>query len=785
MNLPAHPQPQGFPMHMAPAGSFGAPTMAPPPVWSGITPEQKVELLEYWRSVLKRKWAILALALAVAVVAGVVAMGMPAVYRATTVVLVEANQQRAVPIEDIYSNNQNYEHYQTQVELLKSRELAMRTAHALKLWDHPLYDPRVDRPTWSQRLLAEMGIGSKKEVRTDWTEEQLVNATVGVVRGGLTITPVRGSQLIQVHFNAADRELAARVANTHAREYIEADRDERYKLTQQVSQQLTERLVTLREQLTKSEKALQAFRESKGIVQLSAQAGANAKTGPFESLTTKLLDARAKRLELESSYQQARSSSADSAIPAVMRDLGVSDAQRNLAAAQAKLAELQQRLGSEHDQIKQAKGEVDAARDLMNRRQAVVVRSILREYEVARDTEVGIEKTLKSAKAEVQGTNRDEFELTVLEREYQSNRQLFDLFLTRAKETNLVGNVQASVARIADRAVPPGGAIAPDRQRIVMMAALVALVLGALASVAIDKLDNTIKGGEDAEVRLRSPVIATLPLVEGATRKKMARAMLEEAHSHYAEGIRTARTGVLLSSLDAKNRVLLITSSLPGEGKTTVSINLAMAHAQTTRTLLIDCDLRRAQVSYSLGLGIGHKGLTHLVSGNADESECVVPVKNTGLWVLPVGELPPNPLELIISQKFKDTLAKLSTQFEMIIIDSPPVELVSEALMLAPLATNVALVVKAMSTPAPLIRKTQQRLQRAGGNVMGVVINGLDFAHARRYYGEYAHSTYTYGGDGYKAYIPGAKSKNEPLTLKTAAKRLKDTFSRDEDREAA
>jgi capsular exopolysaccharide synthesis family protein len=223
---------------------------------------------------------------------------------------------------------------------------------------------------------------------------------------------------------------------------------------------------------------------------------------------------------------------------------------------------------------------------------------------------------------------------------------------------------------------------------------------------------------------------------------------LQNTHSHFSEGIRTARTGVMLSGLDSPSKILLITSSVPGEGKTTVSVNLAFAHAQSnTRTLLIDCDMRRSQASRMVGLGAAKLGLTTLVAGRATAEECIHQVKNTGLFMLPVGETPPNPLELLLTQKFKDTLAELSKEYPMIIIDSPPVELVSEALVLAPLVTNVAVVVRAMSTPAPLVRKTQLRLQRAGGQLLGVIINGLNFKEARAYYGEYAHSSYSYAYD--------------------------------------
>jgi capsular exopolysaccharide synthesis family protein len=275
----------------------------------------------------------------------------------------------------------------------------------------------------------------------------------------------------------------------------------------------------------------------------------------------------------------------------------------------------------------------------------------------------------------------------------------------------------------------------------------------------MDRLDNTLKGSDDAELRLRLPVLTALPKIDDHDRAHMSRMFIDEAHSHYAEGIRTARTGVLLSNLDVPHKILLITSTLPGEGKTTVAVNLALAHSQTKRTLLIDADMRRAQAARSLGLPPGSKGLTNLVAGNATAADSMYLAAGTSLHVMPVGDMPPNPLELLLSQKFKEVLAQLSEQFEMVVIDSPPVELVSEALVLAPMVTSIAFVVKAMSTPAPLARKSIARLQRAGGNMLGVVVNQLDFAHAQRYYGEYGGSGYTYGNYGSYGEVPALDAK--------------------------
>ena len=727
-----------------PALSLPPPAFAP--VGLSVSAEQKLELLEYWRSITKRKWLILGLAAVVAVLASVVALSLTPAYRAATTVLIESGKGKILSIEDIYTNNQAREHYQTQVEILKSREVAERTVRAMKLWEHPAVDPRKAEPSWRTKLMAAFGSG---RVTQEWTEEQLISVAVANVMSGLSVEPVRMSQLVRVGFVSTDAALAAKVANALSAEYIDADRDSRFKLTQGVSGFLQDRLSSLREKLTQSEQALQAYREKKGIVSLAGSPQTMAGQ-QVSSTSERLLQARAKRLELESSYLQVKSIKDGnySDVPAVMRDGAVTDSLRQYNEGKRKLAEALESLGSRHPRAQQLEADVAQLAAGLAQQRAAVVASLTREYEASRSTEQSLERALGTARGEVQTVNREEFQLTVLEREVQTNRQLYDMFMSRAKETNLAGDVQASVGRIVDPAVPSFTPIKPNKTQIVFVSALLALFAGALASLLLDRLDNTVKGGEDAELRLKQPLLTALPEVNNVNRASMSRLFLDDNHSHFAEAVRTARTGVLLSNLDTEHKVLLITSSLPGEGKTTVAINLALAHAQTKSTLLIDCDMRRSQVGQSLGIPPGGKGLTNLVAGSSPLSECLFHLKDSRLAVLPVGDLPPNPLEMLLSQRFKETLKTLSEQYEMVIIDSPPVELVSEALVLAPLVTSTAFVVKAMSTPAPLVRKSLSRLQRAGANILGVVVNQLDFKRARLYYGEYGASTYNYGGYG-------------------------------------
>lgn len=744
--MPVDPRPPALPATPGPAALEPLPFQ---PLGFTVSDEQKLELLELWRSISKRKWPILGLAAAAAVVVAAIALALTPIYSSTSTVLIEANKGKIVSIQDVYeaaNGQQQREYFQTQVEILKSRDVAVRTIQRLKLWEVPEFDPRKNDDGWWTRTKRSLGLGKAPPA---WTPETLANAVVPAFTRALSVEPVRLSQLVKVSFDSTDPRLAAVVANELAQAYIDGDREAKFEVSQQASNFLQERLGDLRAKLAKSEEALQAYRESKGIVNLegSAQTLAGQQAS---NTTTQLATARAHRLELQAAYDQVRSVGDGNyaGVPWVMRDAAVAEAQRQVNDAQRALAQLQETLGPRNQKVLQAQAQLDAANTALKHQSSAAASALVREYQAAYATEQSLDRALGSVRSSVQTVNREEFQLAALEREVETNRQLYDMFMSRAKETNLAGDVQASVGRVVDPAVPSASPVKPKKAQMVGVAFVLALFAGALVSMLLDKLDNTVKGGEDAETRLRLPLLTALPVVEKLDHDHTARLFLDQPDSHHAEAIRTARTGVLLSHIDQAHKTLLVTSTVPGEGKTTLAINLALAHAATKRTLLIDADMRRPQVGTRLGLPGGCKGLSNLVAGTATLQECLHTVEGSPLLLLPVGDIPPNPLELLLSQRFKDVLKELGEKFEIVVLDSPPVELVSEALVLAPLATSTILVVKALSTPAPLVRKSIARLQRAGASMLGVVVNHLDFSKAQRYHGQYGAESYGYGGYG-------------------------------------
>jgi succinoglycan biosynthesis transport protein ExoP len=715
---------------------------------------EPLDLLEYWRSITRHKWSILALTLLVAVLAALVAFAMRPVYRSTATLLLEQGRAKVVSIEEVYNNyGGNREYFQTQVEILKSRELARKVVQKLNLTKHPDFDPRqaegANRKTWLPVDLFE------SKVPQD--EEEILKQVQAQVMASLQVVPVRNSLLVQISFTAFDKELAAKVPNVLAELYVENDMEAKVQMTQKASAWLTERMGDLRKKLEASERNLQDYRERERIVDAKGVALSGASKGLEEAMSS-LVAARAKRAEAESLFNQVQANrqgrgnlSLDS-LPAVLRHPLVQKLREQEAEAERRLSDASKRYGAEHPKMIQATAEANTAREATRRQVESVVAGISREYEVARANEQAIERALGQSKAEIQNLNRKEFQLGVLEREATQNRQLYDMFLSRFKETNVSGELQSTIARVIDPAAVQSIPYAPKKARIVALAGALALLFGLVLALLLERLNNTLNSTADVERRLKLPVLGYLQKVKGFMKKgfKSELAFFNDSQSVFAESIRTIRTSVLMTALDSPHKVLVITSSVPEEGKTTVSFNLACALAQVKKVLLIDADLRRPKIGKLLSRESGAPGLSNLVAGTAQASQCIFHDQRSGLHVMTAGEVPPNPLELLSSRRFHDVIEKLREAFDIIVIDSAPLQLVSDALVLSQLANSIIYVVKADSTPYQLAQNGIKRLRQVNAPLAGVVLNQLDLEKAEKYYGEYA----AYGS--YKGYQYGS-----------------------------
>ena len=575
----------------------------------------------------------------------------------------------------------------------------------------------------------------------------LAEATVGKFLGALTIEPVRLSQLVKISVDARDKELAAKLADATANSFIESDREARLKLNLSVTGLLQERLIALRDNLLKSERELQEFRERGGLVNLSGTQGiAGQQLAEFNQ---RLVAARVRRTELESAYQQVqRAGEGDfSAIPLLLNQPALVEAQSRVSRASQQLEEVSSTLGEQHSRVIEARNALSSAQQQLQSQMKAVVASLRREAQAARETERSLEAALSSARSSVQGVNRQEFQLGVLEREVQTNKQLYELFLSRTKETSVSTNLQAAVARIVDSASPATAPLRPNKVQIVLIALLLGLTTGCVVCILIDKFNNTLEGSEQAEQRLRHRVLAMLPAIRPSEVSGMPRSFLDDPKSMHADAIRSARTNILLSRFEVAHKMILVTSALSGEGKTTFCTNLAFAHAQTKRTLLIDCDLRNPQIGKRLGLLEGAKGISNLVTGTGDLKDCVHSVPGSPLLVMPAGDMVTSPDDLLLSPRFRDALKSLANRVDIVLIDSPPVAACSDALIIAQQVHDTIYVVKARATPHLLARRGLEKLHRAGASILGLVLSNTDAApDPLSRHADYAEAR-TVGGD--------------------------------------
>ncbi|MBS0335289.1 MAG: polysaccharide biosynthesis tyrosine autokinase [Proteobacteria bacterium] len=736
----------------------------PPPKADGQT--QAHELVRYWRAINRHRLGIALLVIAVGVLASIYSFSLQPIYRGTATVLLDPVRKKSVTNEEILDSMAGTprDYYLTQIEIMKSRDYAERLVRVLNLTRHPAYDPRQQRTEkgWFGSLMERFKPSAKSEPQPEAasstaSEDDIRDGVVSAVMGGISITPSRNTQLVKVSFDTSDPVLAERVPNALAMIYIVADLEARSGGARQSMHFLSEQAEKLKTQLADSERELQQFRESQKIVVTKGMTLSEA-TRRLESLTTALEEARRKRSDAELLYKQvtaaARGQSGDTleSLPALQKDPVLQRLKETEAEAERKASEASKRYGPEHPKIVSVQSDLKIARDAVRRQIATVAESVAKEFEIAKANEAAISQQQARATVEAQVFNRTEFPLSRLERNVESNRRLYEAFVQRANETR-IGDIQQPIARIVDLARTPGAPSGPDKRRIVMLAMFGALFAGVAIALFLTLLDKGIKTGLDLESRLEVKAVGVLPRMKSTPDAPLDRMVVDDNSNTFSEGIRTIRSDVQLSTLDSPHKTVLVTSSIPGEGKTTVACNLAFAFAQVKKTLLIEADMRRPKVARALKLEQHHPGLSEFVSGDIGIEQCVHPVDGTGLYVLQSGKVPLNPLEMLSSHRFADAMESLKAMFEVIVIDSPPVELVSDSMVLSRFANAVLFVVKADHTPYPLARNSLIRLRRVGAPVLGAVLNYFDVEKAHRYYGDYSSfgTEYYYRNYGYQS----------------------------------
>lgn len=713
--------------------------------------DDEIDLLKLWNTIWRRKWSIIALTLVVAMVTVLVVLSLTPIYRAAATLLIEQKKANVVSIEQVYGlEGSGSEYLLTQFELLKSRSLAERVVNELNLTTHPEFDPRqqeaplLDIKGWIGGLqlnkLIPGAFPEDLEADADPTEEEIFDSVVKQFMDRISIEPQGKSQLVRVQVDMADPRTAANAANRLANGFIESQLEASMAMSATASTWMNSRLGELRTKLKAAEVNLQAFREKENLVDVGGVSTVTA--AELAATSSRMVDARSSRAEAESLYRQVESMKSGgwrklATVSAVLGDPLIQQFKTDEARARSKVEELSKRYGARHPAMEAARAELVTAEASLRGQVEQVVAAIERNYRLAVANESSLRGSVNENKAQIQNISRKEFQLREYQREVDTNRALYDTFLTRLKETAATSDLETVNARVVDAATVPNKPIKPKKGLIVVLAIFLAGLVGVGLSLLLEMLNNTFKGTDDVENKLNLPVLGILPLVKKKDRKEVAHLFESDKNKAFSESIRTIRTSVVLSGIDQPHKVIVVTSSVPGEGKSTVAANLAIAMGQMEKVILIDADMRRPTLAKNFDFAVGTPGLANVIAGTAGLKESIQ--KINGVDMLSAGAVPPNPLELLSSERFVALIEHLKTVYDRIVIDSPPTQAVSDALMLGNLADALIYVIKSDDTAIPLAVKGVGQLLQSNAPVTGVVLNQVDMEKAKKH-------GYNYGG---------------------------------------
>jgi uncharacterized protein involved in exopolysaccharide biosynthesis/Mrp family chromosome partitioning ATPase len=742
--------------------------------------QDTIDLLNVWRVIWRAKWSIGWLVLLCCALATIVVCTLiTPQYIGSTTLLFNDKTPPVVSFEQVKdSGGTATEYLQTQQALLQSRDLAERAVRKLNLTTNPITDPRQQPKSWftPRQWLADLdldqwlpGLSKLIPEKNPPTEEDIFNEVTQNLMQKTNVKFVGKSQLLQIDVELPDPDLAAAVANSLAQSFTDSQLDTSEKSSQTLSAWMNTRLINLRDNLRAAEKKLQGYREEQGLVDVGGVATISA--NELEMTGNRMVDARRNRAEAESEYRQAKAlSNGDlsrlSSVPAVLSNPLVQQFQADRAKAQAKVDELSARYGPKHPSLIAAQSDLRAATTSLQLQVQQVVAGIERQYQLATASEASLRQSFNSNKSQIQDIARKEFQLREFQREVDSTRALYETFVTRLKETAATADMDSTKVRIVDPAIVPVEASKPRKTLIVGIVGLLAAMIGVALALLQDKLSNTFKTDESIESTLNIPLLSVVPLVMKKSRRQLARLFEDNDNPRFSETIRNLRTWLMLQSSDMPSQVVLVTSTVASEGKSTIANNLASSLTPLERVLLIDADMRQPTLSLNFDFPPESPGLANVIAGTARLEDCIVSVGN--LDMLPAGSMAPPaldlfgaprlpspadtndsanqppPQDLLSSPRMARMLEVLKTRYRHIIIDSPPAEMISDALLLARHSDAVIYVVKADSTPINQVQRSIAVLQQSHVPVFGAVLNQVDLRKARKYGYNHSRPFYNY-----------------------------------------
>src|SRR5438552_1320754 len=762
--------------------------------------EGEVHLLDYWSAIRKRLWLVLGVAALITALSTIYVARKPDVYEAKSQVQVDLENNpmyacKSVPM--IYSPVNDPAYFNTQLQILTSPGLLRRVVKTLDLEHNQAFvrpNTSQQRSTWKTivRMLGAGGAEKKDAAQTPHvlplttavppaiSSDYLVDAKrfapyVSALVAGLRVEPVRENRagynketrLIDIDYQHGDPEVAARVVNCVAETFVRSNLEKKNETNTSTSEFLSKRVAELQSQIRSDEEKLVGYAKSNQI--LSLDASQNTVVERLAGLNKQLLEAENDRKMAEAEYNAAKTPGAATALA----EAGAKD----INESESKLADLKQKRAQslvdateEAPEVKEVDQQIGELQKHLNESRARNTNTLLTnletKYRQALAREDSLRKSFNQQKGETVTQNEAAINYRILQQEIETNKGLLDNLLQRSKENDVVLAGRPNNISVVDYAITPDFPVGPARMRSVMLAFVLALALGVGLALFLEYLDDSIHSTDDVEKFLRLPALAVIPSMSGgvARRRLLSSATALQkrngntggnpelllnvnGRSALAESYRQLRTSVLLSTAGRAPKTLLITSSLPGEGKTTTAVNTAISLAQTgASVVIIDADMRRPRLRSIFDLA-EQTGLSSILSSAMTEAEMLGSVHQdeaSGLHVLSSGPIPPNPAELLGSDQMRKLIAVLSAQFTHIVIDSPPVSSFTDGVLIASMVYGVLVVVYGGKSSRGVVRRSRQLLIDVGAKIFGVVPNNVNVrSHDYYYYYQrYYHQAY-------------------------------------------
>jgi capsular exopolysaccharide synthesis family protein len=660
-----------------------------------------LHLRSYWQVLLRRRFPA-AFVLAVVAGAGIARIQyIRPLYEAKAEILIEPEVPRVLDFQEerrVDETGQDF--YQTQYRLLKSRLLAGKVIAKLGLASDPEFG----------------GSRAGESAASPGREERAIDAFLGRLR----VDPLKNSQLVAVRFRSFAPERAAEVANALVDAYIRQLGELRSSTSAETSASLGAETDEQAEKVKKAEQALQGYAREQGLGSIEERR--TLLNQKLTDLGAALTVSRTRRLDKEALFRQMQSARSVEELPSVIESPLVQGLRTELASLERQRAQLAaQGYLEDHPERKKIREQIEGTQRKIAIEASRIVRAADNDYRVALAQEESARQALESAKSEAEDLRRRGLEYDALKRDLEASRQVSQVMLTRRKEVEAARGVQASNVHVIDPATVPRGPIRPRPLRDGALSLLLGLGCAVAVAFIRDYMDTTV--GQPSDVRrLGVPVLAAIP--DTRARKGALLVMNGHRKEPFAEGYRMLRAALGRPGTTACGQVLVVTSALPGEGKSITAANLALTLASTgERVLLVEADLRRPSLSKVLGIR-RVPGLCEALCGVGSVRDAIRRVAGTQLYVLPSGSpVHSSPADLLATTNLRDLLAELAGSYDRIVVDTPPAGAVADAVTLAPLADGVLLVVQCGRVGTNQVLQMMDHLTQAGANVLGVVMN--------------------------------------------------------------